>query len=94
MQQLNFNTRVYAPDSVLARELDGESVLLNLENETYFGLDEVGTRMWALLTAAPSIQAAYETLLAEYDVDPARLRQDLEALVGQLVDSGLLRLEA
>jgi len=94
MQQPSFDKRVCAPEGVLVRELDGESVLLNLESETYFGLDEVGTRMWALLTAAPSIQAAYEALLVEYDVAPERLRQDLETLVAQLVDNGLLTLDA
>src|SRR5690242_21308710 len=35
-----------------------ESVLLNLETERYFGLDETGTRMWQVVTAAPNIDAA------------------------------------
>jgi hypothetical protein len=90
---LSFNQGVTIPAAVLARELDGESVLLNLESETYFGLDAVGTRMWALLTSAPSIEAAYQALLAEYDVAPDVLRQDVEALVSQLLAQGLLELE-
>jgi hypothetical protein len=74
------------------RELGGEAVLLNLDSETYFGLDDVGTRVWHTLTGAPSIQAAYESLLAEYDVAPQVLRQDLEALLDQLLQHGLLEL--
>ena len=91
---LSFNQGVIIPAAVLARELDGESILLNLESETYFGLDEVGTRIWALLTGAPTIQAAYEALLAEYDVAPDVLRQDLEALLAQLLEQGLLELHS
>ena len=63
MASLPFDTIVRAPGHVLVRELEGESVLLNLDSEAYFGLDEVGTRMWAVLTTSPTIQAAYDELL-------------------------------
>ena len=71
-------------------ELDGEAVLLDLKSETYFGLDDVGTRIWLHLTTTPTIQAAYEALLGEYDAAPDLLRQDLEALLDELVEQGLL----
>jgi hypothetical protein len=64
---------------------------LNLETEQYFGLDETGTRMWQLVTASPSIDAAYEELLAEFDVEPELLRSNLTELLGQLVENGLLQ---
>ena len=63
---IDFARRVVVPESVLFRELDGESVLVNLNTVSYLGLDEVGTRMWILLTTLPSIQAACEVSLAEY----------------------------
>jgi hypothetical protein len=69
------------PDGVLFRKLADESVILSLDAETYFGLDEVGTRTWELLAAAPNLQAAFETLCAEYDVDSGQLRRDLEELL-------------
>lgn len=72
------------------RQIEGESVLLNLQSEQYFGLDEVGTRMWVALTSANSMQEAYEALLAEYDVDAEKLRQDLQGLVEKLVEKGLI----
>jgi hypothetical protein len=78
------------PDSVLIRELQGESVLLNLDTESYFGLDDVGTRMWAALTASPSIDAAYEVLLSEYEVEPERLRADLHDFIDKLAELGLV----
>jgi len=82
--------RIVVQPDVLVNVIDGESVLLNLKSESYFGLDEVGTRMWQVLTDSGSIQAAYETLLAEYEVEPEKLRQDLERLIEQLVAHGLL----
>lgn len=84
--------KVSIPDGVLVRELQGESVLLNLNTESYFGLDEVGTRMWAALTDSASVEAAYEMLLAEYEVDAARLRGDLHGFIEKLKEMGLIKL--
>ena len=87
---INSSSRVRATEGTLFRELQGEAVLLNLGSESYFGLDAVGTRMWMVLTAAESIQAAYETLLDEYEVEPEKLREDLDGLIGKLVEHGLV----
>jgi Coenzyme PQQ synthesis protein D (PqqD) len=83
--------RVIVPSHVLIRVLDKESVLLNIETERYFGLDETGTRMWQLVTAAPKIEVAYQQLLDEYDVEPELLRDNLTDLLGRLVENGLLQ---
>lgn len=86
-------SRVTVPADVLMRELDGESVILNLASEHYYGLDEVGTRMWQLLATPKTIEVAYEILLTEYDVEPDRLRDDMQELIEQLVEHGLLQIE-
>jgi len=90
---ISFSSKVVVPETVLFRELDGESVLLNLNTESYLGLDDVGTRMWTLLTTEPSIQAAYEKLLAEYDVTADILRQDVEAILREMLEHGLVALQ-
>jgi hypothetical protein len=77
------------PDHVVTRAVTGATVLLNADTGRYFTLDESGARAWAALAASPSIGAAYETLLAAYDVDPDVLRHDLEVLIGALVAEGL-----
>jgi hypothetical protein len=86
-------TRVSVPQHVLARELAGESVLLNLDSGHYFGLDAVGTRMWALLVEHGEVEAAYRALLDEYDVEEEQLRKDLTDLVEDLVSQKLLRID-
>ncbi len=85
-----FTMRVFVPKHVLVRQIEGESVLLNLQSERYFGLDEVGSRMWATLTTADSIQASYEALLGEYEVDAEQLRRNLEELIEKLIENGLV----
>jgi hypothetical protein len=86
--------RVTVPTHVMVREIQGESVLLNLNSERYFGLDAVGTRMWATLTTSASVQAAYEVLLGEYDVEAEQLRNNLQELIAKLVENGLLEVRS
>ena len=87
---ISFSERVTVPDDVLISNLQDESVILNLDSERYYGLDDVGTRFLSVLTTSESIEAAYDRLRDEYDVDPLVLRADLLALVENLIDQGLL----
>jgi hypothetical protein len=82
--------KAVVPPDVLVQETLGESVLLNIRNGQYFGLDSVGTRMWTVFTHADSLRAACDELAAEYDVDGQRLEQDVCTLVNQLTQFGLL----
>jgi hypothetical protein len=87
---ISFSDRVRVPDDVLISNLQEESVILNLDSERYYGLDDVGTRFLSVLNTADSIEAAYEVLRAQYDVDAQNLRQDLLELVEELVRQGIL----
>lgn len=87
-----FESRVSVPSGVLVSEVGLESVFLNLKSESYFGLDEIGTRMWKLLTESSSIQVAYDTLLQEFDIDETQLESDLDELIQKLVANGLIEI--
>jgi hypothetical protein len=86
----SFDQKLVVTPDTLINVIEGESVLLNLKSEYYFGLDQIGTRIWALLTTSDSIQAAYEALLDEYDVNADELRKDMQDLIEKLIANGLL----
>jgi hypothetical protein len=87
---LSMASRVSVPVDVLIQELNGESVILNVKTGRYFGLDGVGTRMWAVMTTSPSIAVACTNLLEEYEVQEEQLRQDLLEMAENLVANGLV----
>ncbi len=89
---ISFAQRVGVPEHVATRDLHGELVLLNFDSEIYFGLDEIGSRMWEVLSQAPSIEAGVQALLGEFDVEEERLRADVQRLLGELVGGGLVEL--
>lgn len=92
--QIAFSDQVKIKPDTLVNVISGESVLLNLTSDSYFGLDQIGTDMWRHLTAEASIQAAYEKLLEEYEVDAETLRNDLTTFLEKLVEHKLIELRS
>lgn len=92
MPPIEFAQRVLPVEDVLIQHLEKEAVLLNLDNEAYYGLDDVGTRIFAALQEANSIESAYQQLLEEYEVEPETLKKDLSDFIEKLLAQGLIRL--
>ncbi len=77
------------PDGVVAREVDGEMVLLNLTSEQYYSLDRIGADIVTRLTSTPKDEAV-AALCRDYEVDADELKSDIDDLVAELVEAGLL----
>jgi len=78
------------PEHVLVRKAGGETVLLNLLSEHYYGLEGVGARFWELVEAQTTFGEAVDVLQAEYDVAVEAVTADLVALSTDLQANGLL----
>lgn len=90
-QPLTLSAVIRRSPEVLFQEVGGEAVLLDLASETYFGLNAVGARIWALIGEGSSVQSIRDALVAEYDAPEDRIESDLIALTTQLRDAGLVR---
>jgi hypothetical protein len=81
---------VVASGDQISSDLAGEVVMLNLKNGTYYGLDQVGARIWELIQAPQPVAAVRDTIVAEYEVTAERCEADLLVLLGQLADAELI----
>ncbi len=64
----NPSIRIKIDPNVLTQELEGEAVLLNLTDEHYFGLDDIGLRFWQLLEQHGNSMDVVQQMKAEYGV--------------------------
>lgn len=78
--------------NVIVQKLDDEAVLLNLTDEHYFGLDNIGLRFWELLEEHKDSNKVIETMKTEYSVSKERLHLDLGKFVVELETAGLLKI--
>lgn len=87
-------SRLSVPERVLTRRSAGETVILDLTSERYFGLDGVSHRLWQMIEAGTTVDQATQALLSEYDVDETVLRTDVEAVIADLYGRGLVQIDA
>ncbi|MFN0059163.1 MAG: PqqD family protein [Planctomycetota bacterium] len=74
----------------VSAQLPGEAVILGLENNTYYGLADVGAVIWRKLQQPSSFAELESSLLAEFDVGPEQVREDLSHLLNELRAHGLI----
>ena len=90
---MNLSQKIIFADTVFAQEVDGEMVLLDMNSENYFGLDEVGTAIWQAMQEKGTLQGVFGTLLEQYEVEEEVLKKDLINFVEKLKESGLVEVE-
>ncbi len=90
---MNLNQKIRFADTVFAQEVDGEMVLLDMESENYFGLDEVGTAIWQAMQEYGTLQEVFNAMLEQYDVEKEVLEKDLSDFVEKLLESGLVEVK-
>lgn len=87
------DTKLTASPDVVAREIGGEHVLLHLGTGTYFGLNEVGGRVWQLLEQGDqSLAALCAAIAEEFDAPADVIAADLAALASAMAESQLVTL--
>ncbi len=87
-----FSASVTHADDVLFQEVSGETVLLDLVSERYFGLDSIGGRIWELIGTHGKVELIFDAMVDEYDVDEPALRQDLEEHLLELHKNRLIQI--
>ena len=88
---MELDQKVIFAESVFAQLVDDEMVLLDMESENYFGLDEVGTSIWNAMQDNETLEEVFNVLLEQYDVGEEMLNNDLLNFVTKLVDNGLAK---
>jgi Coenzyme PQQ synthesis protein D (PqqD) len=77
-------------DSVVAQRASDTVVLLHLESGRYFSLEGTGDRIWQLCDGHRTVKEMVRALSDEFGVEPATVRDDMLALLGDLAAEGLV----
>ena len=77
-------------EAVVSRSLRDETLLMDMRSEQYLSLDEVATRVWSLLDGQRSVAELVAVMADEYDAPATQIRHDVDALLAQLLDLGLV----
>jgi coenzyme PQQ synthesis protein D (PqqD) len=82
----------WEPDpEVVAQRVEGETVLVHLRTNEIYALNSTGSRAWDLLTTGMDRKAVHEELQREFDAPGDQIRDELDALIANLIEKKLLR---
>lgn len=93
MSELTLPKKVKVSDNVLFQEIDNEYVLLNMETEQYFGLNEIGAKLWHSIAEYGDVDNALEQIMKAYDVAEDTLKKDISSLLTELSNEQLVTFE-
>lgn len=74
----------------VAADIDGDLVMMSIEQGEYFGITGVGSRVWELLATPITVADIVRVICAEYAVDEARCQDDMQTFVEELIRLGLV----
>jgi myo-inositol-1-phosphate synthase len=77
-------------NEVFANEIDGEAVMMNIQTGKYYGLDEIGSRIWELMERKIQVKEIIEQLQKEYDVSEQQCKTDVLNLLNDLKSNQLI----
>lgn len=88
---LTLDSRLRSNDGeCAAKVIDGEAVIINLQNGTYYSLDKAGAAIWEQVADGRTLSDVIETLTSRYEVEADRAQRDVQRLVGELLTERLL----
>lgn len=90
---VSMNSFIVAANNQISSDLGGEVAILNLKNGVYYGLNEMGARIWELIQEPKTLHDIHTLILEEYDVEPERCEQDLLGLLTKMADQGLIEVK-
>ncbi len=91
MTNLTLNTCLTRDPDLVCAEMDGDLVMMSIENGEYYGIGGVGTRIWELLDQPTTIQQLVETIKTEFDIEEDRCRDDVLSFSEKLFELGLIK---
>ena len=92
MTTITSTTRLQRNPELLSAEMDGELVMMSVDNGAYFGLGGVGSAVWALLAEPTPVDAIVREICKKYAVEEAVCRADVLAFADELVRNGAARI--
>ena len=93
-EKITTDTAISQIEEIVASDIDGETVMMSIENGEYYGLDDIGSRIWKLIEKPVKVSDLIDTLLERFDVDRETCEKDVLKFLNELNEDKILQLNA
>lgn len=81
------------PDTVVARAVGDEMVMLDLDSGVYYTLNGTGAFIWRCCEQGQPAEEIVPAITAQYEVSDGVARADLDAFFDSMSELGLIRVD-
>lgn len=85
--------RIKLNQELLSSSIDGETVMMSIENGKYYGLNTVASRIWEIIKTQPLYSELIDTLTSEYQIDKPQCEKDTNLFLSKLIENKLISIE-
>lgn len=89
-EKVSLDSVVRQNGDLVTSDIDGEVVMMSIENGEYYGMDLIGSRIWELLTEPCKVSLLVDNLLKEYQVNRKTCEQDVLAFLNRLAETRVI----
>ena len=80
-------------EDLVSTEIDGEVVLMSIENSDYYGFEKILSRIWEIIEKPIAISALIDQLIQEYDVERAECESDVTNILNEMLAEKLISVQ-
>jgi len=92
-KEITTGTTISQIEEIVASDIDGETVMMSIQNGEYYGLDDIGSRIWELIEKPVKVSDLIDTLLEKFDVDRETCERDVLKFLNELNEDKILEVE-
>ena len=90
-KKISWDSLVCQVEDIVASDIDGETVMISVENGKYYGLDAIGSNVWKMIAEPVRVSNLIDALVEKYEVDRKTCQNDVVAFLNTLNDDGILQ---
>jgi len=93
MLEIKSQNKIILNQELLQSEIDGETIMMSIDNGKYYGLNTVASRIWELIKKEPLFEELINTLISEYNIDKKQCETETIDFLQNLLENKLIKIE-
>jgi hypothetical protein len=89
---LNKNINIVRKKNIVSSSLDGEIILMSLNNSSYYGLNLTASRIWDLIEEPCNVNDIINILVSEYDVSFEKCDFEVNQIIQDFSKNSLIEI--
>ncbi len=89
---ITMDSMIVGETNIVFNEMDGETIMMSIENGEYYGLNSIGSRIWQLLQSTKTVSEICDAVLPDYDVTPEQCAQDVLNFLNRMAEKGVVKI--